>query len=213
MIQLSNEQQAIIDWFKENDTKNLACISCAGSGKSFILHEIIKTAFRKHRGFDHYARNFITCISFNRSLADQMRETVSEKVWTGTAHGILGKILFNYIKSNFKPKYKYRKNQDGEFRPIRVDDDKFKYIVVKEIAKEYGVHLTESGFSSSLPSEAFGKVNTIKEIIRMTHLNAIDHMDIDAIFLGCHQFNIPCTMSDIQTASWSISKGIDSTLR
>jgi len=208
LIKLSTEQQAVIDWFKENDKGNLAVLSMAGSGKSFLLHQIIKEAFRKHRGFDHFSRNLITCISFNRSLANQMRQEVSERVWVNTAHSILGNILHKYVKANFDIKYKHRKDSKGEWTVVRVDDDKIKYIVVKQIAKEYGVELTKEGFSSPLPSEAFGSVRTIVDVIRMTHLNGINHTDLDAIKEGCKQFGIVCSLSDIQTASWSITKGI-----
>ena len=208
MITLSDEQQDVIKWFKENDTGHLAVLSMAGSGKSTLLHEIIKTAFRKHRGFPHHQRNLITCISFNRSLANQMKQETSERVWANTAHAILGKILFNYIKSTYDIEHRYRKNTEGEWRPIRVDDEKFAYIIVKQIAASYGVTLNKDGFSSPMPSEAFGVVDTVKRIVAMIHLNSIIHTDLKAIREGCNEFNIICTDADIDLASWAVSMGI-----
>lgn len=177
--QLSSQQQDILN-FVENNNNNLMIEAGPGSGKTFMLKELVYQNTGKR----------ILAICFNNSIKDELQKAVGKLAIVLTFHQ-LGNSLCNANKTG---KFKWI---DALHNPKKGGSPENKYkFIIKKILKDNNEHFS-----------LLDEVKTIANYIRITNS---DLKNVQAIMEMLAFYNIPYSdPNSIQLAIQAIYEGID----
>lgn len=183
-VQLSSQQQDIISFVNENQNKNLMIAAGPGSGKTFMLTQIVYNAIANRKKTPN-----ILVICFNNSIKEELQKKMGRLANVMTFHQ-LGNSIINANKTG---KFKWNDalhNAKKGGNP----DNKYKYII-RQLLKDNGEHFS-----------LLDEVKTIANYIRITNTPSDTQKIVDMLAY----YNIAYSdANSIQLAIQAIDIGVN----